>query len=178
MSSESISIDAYNVDDVEVKSNRIHLFLIGFLILFFELACIRWFSAYVIFLQFFTNIVLIAAFLGMSIGCVCARKETNWLARFTWLTPIAIGLALGVNAVYRSFAGFSIDVGGQRDAPQVVFFGTEYRDVDLASFAIPMEAIAGLFFVLVVLMFIGPGQVLGRCFDRDPNRVKAYTSLH
>jgi SAM-dependent methyltransferase len=112
----------------------------------------------------------------MSIGCVCARKETNWLARFTWLTPISIGLALGVNAVYRSFAGFSIDVGGQRDAPQVVFFGTEYRDVDLASFAIPMEVIAGLFFVLVVLMFIGPGQVLGRCFDRDPNRVKAYTS--
>jgi SAM-dependent methyltransferase len=175
MSSESISIETYNIDDAGVKSNRIHLFLVGFLILFLELACIRWFSAYVIFLQFFTNIVLIAAFLGMSIGCVCARKQTDWLSRFTWLTPITIGLALGVNAIYRSFAGFSIDVGGQRESPQVVFFGTEYRDVDIATFAIPMEVIAGLFFVLIVLMFIGPGQILGRCFDRDPSRVKAYT---
>jgi len=39
-----------------------------------------------------------------------------------------------------------------------------------------MEVIAGLFFVLIVFMFIGPGQVLGRCFDRDPSRVKAYTA--
>jgi SAM-dependent methyltransferase len=38
-----------------------------------------------------------------------------------------------------------------------------------------MELVAGLFFFLIVLMFIGPGQVLGRCFDRDPDRVKAYT---
>jgi hypothetical protein len=33
------------------------LFLVGFLVLFFELSCIRWFSARVVFLQFFTNIV-------------------------------------------------------------------------------------------------------------------------
>ncbi len=39
-----------------------NLFLVGFLILFVELACIRWFSANVVFLQFFTNIVLIASF--------------------------------------------------------------------------------------------------------------------
>lgn len=175
MSSSCITAQDYNIDDSDLRANRFDLFFVGFLILFLELSCIRWFSAYVIFLQFFTNIVLIAAFLGMSIGCVCARKDTDWLARFTWLTPIAVALALGVNALYTNFAGFSIDVGGQGDTPQVVFFGTEYRDVDIATFAVPMEAIAGLFFVLIVLMFIGPGQVLGRCFDRDPSRIKAYT---
>jgi hypothetical protein len=36
------------------------------LVLFFELAYIRWFAAYVVFLQFFANVVLIASFLGMS----------------------------------------------------------------------------------------------------------------
>jgi hypothetical protein len=41
----------------------IELFLIGFTILFFELACIRWFASSVIFLTFFTNIVLLACFL-------------------------------------------------------------------------------------------------------------------
>jgi hypothetical protein len=42
------------------------------LVLFLELACIRWFAAYVVFLQFFTNVVLIASFLGMSCGCLAA----------------------------------------------------------------------------------------------------------
>ena len=44
----------------------LHLFLISFVILFFELACIRWFGSTVIFLTFFTNLVLMACFLGMS----------------------------------------------------------------------------------------------------------------
>lgn len=163
------------LDEVDVRVNRRHLFLIGFLILFLELGCIRWFAANVVFLQFFTNIVLIAAFVGMSVGCVCATKKTDWLSRFTWLAPSAIGLAVVLNLLYNRFTGLTIDVGSQRNSPQVIFFGTEYRDVDLATFAVPMELVAGLFFALIVLMFIGPGQVLGRCFDRDPDRVKAYT---
>ncbi|MDR7417661.1 MAG: hypothetical protein QN178_01985 [Armatimonadota bacterium] len=45
------------------------LFLISFLILFFELACIRWFASSVVFLTFFTNIVLLASFLaGIIVG--------------------------------------------------------------------------------------------------------------
>ena len=50
----------------------VELFLISFLILFFELACIRWFGSTVIFLTFFTNIVLMACFLGVSVGCLAA----------------------------------------------------------------------------------------------------------
>ena len=44
------------------------LFLISCTVLFLELAAIRWFPAYVISLTFFTNVVLLAAFVGMSIG--------------------------------------------------------------------------------------------------------------
>jgi hypothetical protein len=36
------------------RTARLNLFLAGFLVLFMELACIRWFSSSVIFLQFFT----------------------------------------------------------------------------------------------------------------------------
>ena len=41
-----------------MKAHRtyVDLFLISFLILFLELACIRWFAVYVVFLQFFTNV--------------------------------------------------------------------------------------------------------------------------
>ena len=47
---------------IDARSQGLNLFLTGFLVLFLELACIRWFAANVIFLQFFTNVVLLACF--------------------------------------------------------------------------------------------------------------------
>ena len=56
---------------------------ISFLILFFELACIRWLGSTVIFLTFFTNIVLMACFLGVSVGCLAASRDRSWI-RSRW----------------------------------------------------------------------------------------------
>lgn len=56
-------------DGGRLRRGYLELFLISFLILFFELSCIRWFGSTVIFLTFFTNIVLMACFLGVSLGC-------------------------------------------------------------------------------------------------------------
>jgi SAM-dependent methyltransferase len=151
-----------------------NLFLVGFLILFLELACIRWFSAKVVFLQFFTNIVLIAAFLGMSCGCLAARRSTNWLALFPGLAFVTFAAVLLIMALYSHWGAFVVDVGHQA-SPQEVFFGTEYRNPDLATFVVPVEAIAALFFVLIALMFVGLGQTLGRAFDAYPNRVVGYS---
>ena len=53
--------------------DRIDLFLASVLVLFLELACIRWFPAHVLFLSFFTNVMLLAAFLGISVGCLAAE---------------------------------------------------------------------------------------------------------
>src|ERR1700733_4397017 len=80
-----------------------NLFLVGFLILFLELACIRWFSANVVFLQFFTNIILIASFLGMSCGCLAARRSTNWLALFPALALVTFAAVLLIMVLYSSW---------------------------------------------------------------------------
>jgi spermidine synthase len=40
---------------------------------------------------------------------------------------------------------------------------------------IPLEVIAGVFFALISLMFIGIGQTMGQTFNRIPNHVEAYT---
>lgn len=69
------------------------LFLVGFLELFFELACIRWFAANVIFLQFFINVVLIATFLGMSCGCLARPPPSRLAGEFSTLS--SVGLAGG-----------------------------------------------------------------------------------
>ena len=53
------------------------LFLVSWLVLFLELACIRWFPSHVLFLTFFTNTVLLACFVGMSVGCLVARRPTS-----------------------------------------------------------------------------------------------------
>ena len=49
------------------------------LILFLELSCIRWFPAHVLFLTFFTNTMLLACFLGMSVGCLAAGRRQDYL---------------------------------------------------------------------------------------------------
>ena len=68
------------------------LFLISVLILFLELACIRWFPAHVLFLTFFTNTVLLACFLGMSLGCLASRQPRDYLRWTPWLLVLAIVL--------------------------------------------------------------------------------------
>ena len=59
--------------------NRIDLFIASVLVLFLELACIRWFPAHVLFLTFFTNVMLLASFLGISVGCLAAGRRQNYL---------------------------------------------------------------------------------------------------
>src|SRR5258708_16318332 len=162
------------VDWLNERRDGVNLFVVGFLILFLELACIRWFSATVIFLPFFTNIVLIACFLGMSWGCLAARQRRNWLALFPLLALGTFAAARVIMALYSNWGGLAVDVGHQA-SPQEVFCGTEYRNPDLAQFVVPIESIAALFFILIALMFVGLGQALGRAFDAYPNRVVAYS---
>jgi len=159
---------------ISTRQHGLNLFLIGFLILFLELASIRWFAANVIFLQFFTNVVLLACFLGMSCGCMAARQQRNWLGLFPVLALVTAVAAIVMMKIYDNWAGLAIDVGHQA-SPQEVFFGTEYRNPDVAQFTIPIDVIVAVFFVLIALMFVGLGQVLGRAFDAYPNRVMGYT---
>src|SRR5436190_10394505 len=123
------------VDQLSPRQHGFNLFLIGFLVLFLDLACIRCFSAYVIFLQFFTNVVLIACFLGMSCGCLAARRRWNWLAWFPYITLTTVLAALAMFAVYHYWEGLAVDVGHQA-SPQEVFFGTEFRNLDVAQFVV------------------------------------------
>jgi len=148
------------------------LFLISFLILFLELASIRWFPAHVLYLTFFTNVVLLASFLGMSVGCLAASHRRNYLTWTPFLLVVALAAAHAVE-ISGSFSKF-VDVGNQA-SPQQVYFGTEYHSQDLSRYAIPVEILCGFFFLVIALAFVGPGQELGRGLKRWPSRVQAYT---
>jgi Spermine/spermidine synthase domain len=161
--------------DQSVRERCLDLFLISFVILFFELAFIRWFGSNVIFLTFFTNLVLMACFLGMSVGLLSAGRTQNLIS---WVFPLALSttvLAVATVAISRRTNYLLIDVGGQ-NSPQQVFFGTStFRAPDPSQFVVPIEMMAAVFFVMISLTFIGLGQVMGRAFDAIPNRVVAYS---
>src|SRR5262245_59697923 len=61
---------------------RLQLFMTSFVILFFELACIRWVPAHVRLLSYFMNFILLAAFLGIGAGILAGRRERLWLPPF------------------------------------------------------------------------------------------------
>jgi len=158
-----------------VSSSRAEakLFLIGLLLLFLEMACIRWFPAHVLYLTFFTNTILLACFLGMSVGCLSASRPQNFLV----YTPPILAVAMGVARLLELVKSPLLKVLRVEDpgSPQHVYFGTEHVMRDVAHFLIPVEAIEGFFFLLLALAMMGPGQELGRALNSVPNRVRAYT---
>ena len=108
------------------------LFLISWLVLFLELACIRWFPSHVLFLTFFTNTVLLACFVGMSVGCLVARRP----GRHIRYTPYLL-LVGGLRGVARAIA-YSDDLRdifavGDQAKGDVVYFGTEAIAVRAAA---------------------------------------------
>src|SRR2546421_3941661 len=149
------------------------LVLVSLLILFLELACIRWFPAHVLYLTFFTNTVLLACFLGMSVGCLAAGRRRSYLVWTPLLLTLALAAAHAVELTSGTFVKF-VDVGHQQ-SPQLVCFGTEYHTTDLANYTISVEVLCGFFFLCVALAFVGLGQELGRALNRLPNRIHAYT---
>jgi spermidine synthase len=149
------------------------LFAVSALFLFLELAFIRWFPAHVLFLTFFTNTVLLASFLGLSLGCLAARHRRNFLALTPLLLLVSLAAGLAMEWVRLALQDI-IDVGGNKAAPQMVYFGAEARVADVAAFVIPIELVAGVFFALIAATMVGLGQFLGRRIAAIPNAVEAY----
>ena len=153
---------------------KFDLFLISFAILFLELAAIRWFPAYVFSLTFFTNTVLLAAFVGMSVGCLACDGRWKVLPYLPTLMGVTCAAALAVYTAVGSAWLAGVDVGNQR-SPQLVYFGTELAGAATAKLVIPVELLMGVFFTLIALWFVALGQILGNKLAAIENRIQSYT---
>lgn len=152
------------------------LFLISWLVLFLELACIRWFPSHVLFLTFFVNLVLLACFVGMSVGCLVARRRTNFIRH----TPYWLLLGIVGGLLIDEYSGYlqAVFAVGNQAKTDVVYFGTE-SSITLKNplpFVVPIELVGSLFFAIIAAVMVGPGQEMGRAFNRVPGRTTAYSA--
>jgi hypothetical protein len=80
-----------------LRTVALELVAISFVVLFQELALIRWLPAQVRVLAYFPNLILISAFLGLGLGCLRAGKRS-----LLWLWPASmLALVLGAWALSR-----------------------------------------------------------------------------
>jgi hypothetical protein len=122
------------------NGDRTRLFLASFLMLFVELVLIRWLGAYIVYLSYFSNFVLLGSFLGIGIGFIRGARG-DW---FRWSPALLAGLFL-----LSWLFPVSIDRAGQ----QIVFFGAFHRTGMPVWVTLPIVFIA----VATTMAAIGQG---------------------
>src|ERR1700720_4787019 len=103
---------AADSDSLLINGVRLRIFLVSFTLLFFELLCIRWIPAYVRYLSYFTNFILLASFLGMGLGILAARRAPFRFPPF----PLMVLLLTAIVAVNR----FELKIS----STDVLYFGS------------------------------------------------------
>ncbi|MGO9000182.1 MAG: hypothetical protein ACLQVI_43190 [Polyangiaceae bacterium] len=131
---------------------------LSFLVLYLELALIRWVTGYVHNFGYFTNFAMLAAFLGIGVGCLLGRR----MSAIALLPSILVALALIVRV-----AQLQIDLPSK--SPTAVF----WSEAMAAETKAPVAAAVLVLFVLISAVFLGLGQILGELFAELP-RLRAY----
>jgi SAM-dependent methyltransferase len=134
-------------------------FLSSFLVLFLEIALIRWMPAYIRLLSYFSNFILLASFLGIGLGCLLAPARTRLFRWFPLLQAVVIG----------AVRYFRLEVTVA--TPGSIYFtsGTSQKVVLVES-----TMLLPLLFIIVAALFATVAQRMGREMAQLPP-LKAYT---
>jgi tRNA1(Val) A37 N6-methylase TrmN6 len=136
--------------------NRTRLILGSTLMLFLELALIRWTGANVVHLSFFSNFVLLGSFLGIGLGFLLAREDRPARPYYSLVALLALVGFILSNPV-------TID----RASSDVIFF------TSLQTTGPKPWLSLSVIFIAVAVIMAGPGEIVGSCFHHLP-RLEAY----
>jgi hypothetical protein len=131
------------------ESQRIRLVALSFLMLFLELALIRWIGSNVLYLSYFSNFVLLASFLGIGLGFLRANAARNLFG----FAPIALAMLVAFVRV------FPVEI--DRSGTELIFFGALGTRSGLPAFiTLPLLFLG----VAAVMALVGEG--VARTFRR------------
>ena len=131
---------------VGLLSARMRLVVASALMLFVQLALIRWSGANLVHLSYFSNLILLASFLGIGLGFLRARKPRD-LGRFA---PVAV-------LVLIAFI-FFFPARIEGSSSELIFF-TEVKPTGL-----PTWVTLPLVFLVVAFAMTLLGEITGRAF--------------
>jgi hypothetical protein len=138
-----------------VLTGRARLIVASALMLFVQLALIRWTGANLVHLSYFSNLILLASFLGIGLGFLRSRTA-NDLGRY-----VPIGLLILVAFIM----AFPARIEGS--STDLIFF-TEVRPSGL-----PTWVSLPLVFIVIAITMTGFGEITGRAF-REFKALDAY----
>ncbi|TDW69939.1 spermidine synthase [Kribbella pratensis] len=135
---------------------RTRLVAASALMLFTELALIRWTGSNVVHLSYFSNFVLLGSFLGIGIGVLRSGRAK----RLPYYSPIMLGLLVLVIA----WKPVTVNRGS---SSSVIYF------TSLNTTGPPVWVILPIVFIAAAVVLAGPAELVGRCFAELP-RLTAY----
>src|SRR5438270_1286127 len=131
------------------ESQRVRLVALSFLMLFVELALIRWIGSNVLYLSYFSNFVLLASFLGIGLGFLRANAAHD-------LFPFA---PIALTALVAFVRVFPVEI--DRSGTELIFFGALGTRSGLPPFlTLPLLFLG----VAAVMALVGEG--VARTFRR------------
>ena len=134
-----------------LRGVRARLVLAAFLMLFVELALIRWLGANVLYLAYFSNVVLLGSFLGIGLGFLWTSRRSASLLRWAPAALAALVLVVRVLDVEVGIAGGDL-----------IFFG-------LDTSGPPRWIVLPLVFLAVAAVMACLGEGVARAFQQLEN---------
>jgi SAM-dependent methyltransferase len=131
-------------------SDRPRLLLLSFLMLFIELALIRWLGSNVVYLSYFSNFVLLGSFLGIGIGFLRARSKFD---SFRY-APVALAVLVAFVIV------FPVEI--DRSGSDLIYFGV------LTTSGLPTWVTLPVIFLAVAAIMAMIGEGVARAFVAFP----------
>lgn len=134
------------------------LFLLSFLVLFFELAIIRWTAANIFYVGYFTNFVLLACLLGIGLGCLGGHWKIQCFRFFPYGLTLFVALVLFVQ----------VDVFIQAESE------IHFQASSQGPILLPIWVVLPALFVGVSALFLCLAQPMSALFRSLPP-LRAYT---
>lgn len=131
-----------------ISATRARLVLLSFLMLFVELALIRWLGSNVVYLSYFSNFVLLGSFLGIGVGFLRGKSTVNL---FPWAATALAALVLFV-----MLCPVRID----RSGSDLIYFGGS-----LNADGLPIWVSLPVMFLMVALVMAAIAQGVARTFS-------------
>lgn len=133
----------------------LRIFLASFLVLFLEVALIRWLPAQIRLLSYFSNFILLAAFLGIGVGALLGRAKRSL---FAWYPALLLGV---VAVVY--FLRLEVRI----NAPGSIYFTSGTSD--------PVTAVETT--LLLPVLFVGVAALFATLAQRMAAEMTALQPL-